>query len=234
VADHEGDAHEAGLLQAGRLSGLERLIAGTAHEINNPLTSVSGLASLLLMDADDAQTREDLEVISKETERAVMIVRNLRSFVGRGEPEQQPCDLNEAVSLVTTARGYELRARGIEPVLSLGSGLPAVLAAHEDLLHLVLRLVLDAEDSLHGRHSAADGAAAGDQYPSGVLLQLATFATGTDAVLASTYDAGRDQVWSEECAKICGAMARSLGGSRSVERLPDGRVRTVITLPGAS
>jgi signal transduction histidine kinase len=234
VGETEHEALDRQLILAGRLAGLERLIAGTAHEINNPLTSVAGLASLLLMDADDPQTKEDLEVIAKETERAVVVVRNLRSFVQRGTPESQPCDLNEAVSLVCSARGYELRARGIEPVLDLASGIPMVSAVHEDLLHVVLQLILHAEDALLGAHSANNGAAGGDLRMAGRTLELATLAYGSDAVLTSTHADDFARAGNSVRMEICSAMARRLGGSIQADRLPDGRIRTTMSLPGAA
>jgi two-component system NtrC family sensor kinase len=221
------DSH---LVVAGRLAGLERLIAGTAHEINNPLTSVQGLASLLLMDADDAQTREDLEVIAAETERAVVVIRNLRSFVQRGETEPQPCDLNTAVRLVTATRGYELRARSIELALELPGDLPPVVTVHEDLLHLILQLILDAEDALLG---AAGGTIADDSQPTAMTLELATAAAGPSLVIAATYDGARLMTGTGGRGDVCAAMARELGGSHATKQLPDGRVRTTVLLPAA-
>ena len=107
---------------AGRLAGLERLIAGTSHEINNPLTSVQGLASLLLMDAKDTQTREDSEVIAAETERAVVVIRNLRSFVQRGGQSRSP-----AISTRRCAWSPPLAGTSCGPVVSsLCSNFPVV------------------------------------------------------------------------------------------------------------
>jgi nitrogen-specific signal transduction histidine kinase len=234
MAEDEPGTVDRQLAGVGRLTGLERLIAGTAHEINNPLTSVAGLASLLLMDTDDPQAREDLEIMIAETERAIVIVRNLRAFVPRGAPERQPCDLNQAVSLVSLTRGYELRARGIESELTLGSGLPPVTAAYDDLLHLVLQLILDAEDSLLGPHSAVNGAATEDVRPGGVVLHLATSAIGADAVLTATHECRHLRAPAGRSADIGRAMARMLGGTLSVDRLPDGRVRTTVVLPGVA
>lgn len=218
---------------AGRLSGLERLIAGTSHEINNPLTSVQGLASLLLMDAAGAQTREDLEVIAAETERAVVVIRNLHSFVQLGGSEPQPCDLNQAVRLVAATRGYELRARGIEPLLELPNGLAPVLAAHDRLLHLILQLVLDAEDVLLGAVSAVNSATAEAPGRSGLTLELATAAAGPAVIIAATHDCGSGETKSGGRTDICAAMARELGGSLSTEQLPNARVRTTVLLPAA-
>ena len=185
------------------------------------------------MDTRDAQTREDLEVIAAETERAVVVIRNLRSFVQRGRSEPQPCDLNQAVRLVAATRRYELRARSIEPSLDLPSGLSPVMAVHEDLLHLILELLLDAEDALLRAVSAANVAAAGESRFSGMALELATAGAGPSVTIAATHAGGNLEIGPNGRRDTCAAMARELGGSLSNEQLPNGRMRTTVLLPAA-
>lgn len=77
------------LVQAEKLSAIGQLIAGVAHDLNNPLTSVVGFADFL---AEAAETppriREPLRVIQQEAERASKIVKNLLSFARRQETRQ--------------------------------------------------------------------------------------------------------------------------------------------------
>ena len=69
------------LTQADKLASVGRLAAGVAHEINNPLTGVLTYASLLAKRYEhDEQTREDLEVIVRETKRCRGIIRELLDF----------------------------------------------------------------------------------------------------------------------------------------------------------
>ena len=77
------------LIQSGKLSAIGQLIAGTAHDLNNPLTSVVGFADFLAESAEvPPRIREPLRVIQQEAERASKIVKNLLSFARRQETRQ--------------------------------------------------------------------------------------------------------------------------------------------------
>jgi signal transduction histidine kinase/CheY-like chemotaxis protein len=77
------------LVQSEKLSAIGQLIAGVAHDLNNPLTSVVGFADFLAESAEvPARIREPLRVIQQEAERASKIVKNLLSFARRQETRQ--------------------------------------------------------------------------------------------------------------------------------------------------
>jgi two-component system NtrC family sensor kinase len=77
------------LIQSERLSAIGQLIAGVAHDLNNPLTSVVGFADFLAEGEDvPARIKEPLRVIQSEAERASQIVKNLLSFARRRDTRQ--------------------------------------------------------------------------------------------------------------------------------------------------
>jgi two-component system, NtrC family, sensor kinase len=98
------------LVQSAKMAAVGELAAGVAHEINNPLTTIIGLTSLLLdtalPDGFPEETEEDLQMINKEARRARDIVRSLLNFARAALPRRQPIDFNqlieEAIFLVYT------------------------------------------------------------------------------------------------------------------------------------
>jgi signal transduction histidine kinase/DNA-binding response OmpR family regulator len=92
------------LIQAAKLAAVGEMAAQVAHEINNPLTSVLGFASLLVEELPEGPLREDAGLIVTEASRARDIVRDLLDFSRQRPYYPQDCDLNgvlrQAVSLV--------------------------------------------------------------------------------------------------------------------------------------
>jgi two-component system NtrC family sensor kinase len=149
---------QAQLLQAEKLSAIGQLVAGVAHELNNPLTSVIGYAQLL---EDELKTpgevrpptalAEDLRRIAQESERAARIVRNLLAFARRQAAERQPQDAADLFNRVIALRAYELRLSGVDLVTEFATNLPSVVADGSQLQQALLNLVLNAEQAMRGR-----------------------------------------------------------------------------------
>jgi signal transduction histidine kinase len=147
---HEDERRLAAQLrQAEKMAALGELVAGVAHEINNPLTGISAFAELLLLeDGLGPEQRESVRLIKREADRAVGVVRDLLAFSRKTEPEHLPLQLDALLEHVVRMRAYALRAGGIALTLDLAPGLPPVRGDEAKLQQVILNLLLNAEYAL--------------------------------------------------------------------------------------
>ena len=136
------------LIHSERLSAIGQLVAGVAHEINNPLQGVLGFTELLLGSDVKGQLRRDLEHIREDANRVAKIVRHLLAFARRSTLERAVADVNEVVRSTMTLRAFELRTAGIELKEELSPELPVIVINREQIQQIVLNLLLNAEQAL--------------------------------------------------------------------------------------
>jgi PAS domain S-box-containing protein len=157
------------LVHSERLSAVGELVAGVAHEINNPLQTIVGCVELMLDDQRDPDTRRDLEVMKKEAARAGQIVRNLLAFVRRSTPDRVPADLNEIVRSTVELREYHLQQRDLVVIARYDPAPLPVLVNREEIQQIILNLMLNAEQAIAtsvGRGTISIRTCAAERYQS--------------------------------------------------------------------
>lgn len=143
---------EAHLRQHDKLASLGELVAGVAHELNNPLTGITILAELLLDDPLTDDQQDSLRLVKSEADRATSIIRDLMLFARRTSARFLPIDLNDLVRTTLRLRTYHLRSSNIDFGLELHEPLPTVLGDEQKLQQVLLNLLSNAEDAVHDSH----------------------------------------------------------------------------------
>lgn len=142
---------EAQIIQNDKMASIGQLVSGVAHELNNPLTSIAGLAELLLERPPHPEfPREHLRVIHDQAERASRIVRNLLTFARKGVPEKSAVDLNDVVARTSLLIVYELQLHGIELETEVNPDAAVVLGDRYELQQVLLNLVTNSVQAVSG------------------------------------------------------------------------------------
>lgn len=142
------DQAQQQILQAAKLSALGEIVAGVAHELNNPLTSIMGYAQLLSVKATDEKVRQDLGKIFDESVRAAKIVKSLLSFARKTTPEKGSCNINEIIAKVLQMCTYDLQGNDIQVVTELSSDLPLIMADTNQIQQVLLNIVNNAQQAM--------------------------------------------------------------------------------------
>ncbi|MBI5942924.1 MAG: GAF domain-containing protein [Chloroflexi bacterium] len=133
------------LLQAAKLAAVGEMAAGIAHELNNPLTTVTGFSELILDELpQDATHRKELEMVLREARRAGDVVRRLLDFSRQGERVRAQADLNEVVNDVLALTNHLIQTNGVTLALELEESLPWIFIDRNQMKQVLLNLIHNA------------------------------------------------------------------------------------------
>jgi len=140
------------LLQAEKLSAIGRLVAGVAHELNNPLTAIVGYSQLLLETCEDEQISEDLERIDREAQRCANIVESLLSFARQSKMAQLAIKLGDVLNKTLDLLAYQLEMDNITLVREISPESMMILGDRYQLQQVFLNLIDNAHQEMRKTH----------------------------------------------------------------------------------
>jgi two-component system NtrC family sensor kinase len=139
------------LIQSEKMSAIGQLIAGVAHDLNNPLASVVGFADFLADSPDiPPRLREPVNVVRQEAERAAGIVRNLLGFARRQERRRRAVDLHHALQAALGLLRNEFLATRVEAEIAVEADLPPIQANPTELQQVFVNLLTNAAQAIAG------------------------------------------------------------------------------------
>jgi signal transduction histidine kinase/CheY-like chemotaxis protein len=140
------------LLQAAKMSALGQLVSGVAHELNNPLSVITGYSQLMLAREVPAPLRRPVELMASQADRMAKIVRNLLLFARQRTSERGAVNMNDVIEQTLTLRQNQLQLAGVVVERDLAGELPLVVGDAQQLQQVLLNLLLNAEQAILDAH----------------------------------------------------------------------------------
>ncbi len=138
------------LARSERLAAIGQLVAGVAHELNNPLTSIVGYSELISDELPPGPTRQKLDKMVKEAHRMKRIIENLLRFARQNNLEKKSANLDSLLQDVLSLREYHLRNHDVEVHVQIEPDLPPVALDEDQFKQILLNLLNNSIDALDG------------------------------------------------------------------------------------
>jgi signal transduction histidine kinase len=140
------------LILTDRLASIGELASGVAHELNNPLTAVTGFSELALERDLPDDIREDIQTVYSEAQRAARVVKNLLTFARKHPSVRQPMSVTSAIEKVLDLRAYEQKVNNIQVVREFAPDLPEVKGDFFQIQQGFLNIIINAEHFMIEEH----------------------------------------------------------------------------------
>lgn len=174
------------LVQSEKMSAIGQLIAGVAHDLNNPLASVVGFADFLLEGRDvPPPLVEPVRVIQQEAERAAAIVRNLLTFARKQDHQRRPTDLGPLLTATMSLLRTQMVSRRVDLLLDVAEELPAIDADAGQVQQVFVNLVSNAAQAIESAGRAGRVVVRARPWRDGVAVEVSDDGPGMSAEVAA-------------------------------------------------
>lgn len=234
----ETRAVEKQQLQKEKLAAMGEMMAGVAHELNNPLTAILGISDLMRERAADDATRRQVEIVLKQARRAAGIVQNLLAFSRPSALASKKLRPEQVIKQVIDQQQPSLQQKNVTVHLEAPENLPAVNADPRLLQQVFVNLILNAEQAISSRRDhgalriiveAADGKIAFVFADDGPGIAPENLAKIFDPFFTTKRPGGGTGLG----LTICQAIVKEHGGTMEVQSVPEAGAEFRVILPAA-
>jgi len=185
-ASAEVAATRESLHQSEKLAALGQLLAGVAHELNNPLTVVVGRSAILEEKLKETPHGKAIADLREAADRCNRIVRTFLAMARQSAPRRAAVQVNDAIEAALDITAYGLRSSGIELVRKLDPALPEVEADEDQLVQVFTNLLINARHALEEHRPEGGRVTIATRVKGGKLqVDIADNGTGVPAEIVS-------------------------------------------------
>ncbi|MBM4169200.1 MAG: PAS domain S-box protein [Ignavibacteria bacterium] len=139
------------LIRSQKMESIGTLAAGIAHEVGNPLTSISSLVQVIQRTTTDDFTREKLELIKNQITRIAKIIRDLVDFSRPSTHVVKLTDLNHVLKEALSIVQYGKKVKDIVFHVELSESLPKLQIVPDQLSQVFINILINAVDAIDGK-----------------------------------------------------------------------------------
>lgn len=137
------------LIRTEKLAAMGTLAAGVAHEVNNPLASISSLIQMMQSRSEiDEDTKDKLKLISTQIGRITQVTKDMTDFARTRPSVKGPVDINSIIAASLRLASFDESFQNLEVETNLNAGLPMINADSDQLQQVFLNLLLNARDAM--------------------------------------------------------------------------------------
>src|SRR6266436_5165319 len=230
---------EEQLIQAEKLAAMGQMLAGVAHELNNPLTAILGVTELLReREGTDDSSKRQLDLTHRQARRAARIVQNLLEFSRPASPQKRPLDVNSLLERTLQLQEHSLRRNNIAVDFRPQPDLPGVIGDANQLIQVFLNLVTNAEQAILEIRDTGRIQIRPSHNDNHVMVTVQDDGIGIrpealPRIFDPFYTTKRPGGGTGLGLSICMSIIREHGGNIEAETLPAGGSAFTIYLPAA-
>jgi len=136
------------LTRTEKLAAMGTLSAGVAHEVNNPLASISSLIQMMQRKELDDDTKEKLKLISTQISRITQVTKDMMDFARVRPAAKILIEINEIIEKSLRLASFDKSFQKLELIKDFEENLPEILADSDQLQQVFLNLLLNARDAM--------------------------------------------------------------------------------------